>query len=414
MPIGRAVVPALDVRGAVMARLGLLARGLIGAAGGAAAANLQQMEEEGVQKRALALADYKRVNALELQAITAENALNRQNLAPFTLGQTRFTGTGEEIASLPAEVPLTPEEKGLAASAEEIAQARATGVAQGKTGDELKAFIAAQFKQPEAEAVAPDEFNRNIARYRELLAIGQGNSMEAQFILGRLNRQTAEDTGEIITVSPEGQVTITRGGAQQPLITGLTPQKALQQKALADRYDTVIDIIDTTISLIQEDPTRAGIIGGVRAFAQGLAGVAVDTVEGLATFVGTSIADIPGIDKDDVQKLAGFFDPALPEMEIYENTIALELAKIRILSGGQGIRALTKAFEAAKEDVNIVGVFSSREALSRLQTVRREMDTERTNLLDRVFKTAPEPSPTPTDIPEFNFNPDTGLFERAE
>lgn len=135
-----------------MARLGLLARGVIGAVGGAAAANLERIEEEGVQKRALALVDYKRVNALELQAIVAENNLNRDRLAPRTLGQNQILTAGGEtvargvnidpVSGRPFPGP-TPEAEGQAAGAEAFAKAEEQARLLGLEGDAATDFVTA-------------------------------------------------------------------------------------------------------------------------------------------------------------------------------------------------------------------------------------------------------------------------------
>ena len=167
------------------------------------------------------------------------------------------------------------------------------------------------------------------------------------------------------------------------------------------------------IAKIEENPLRAGVPGAILGFVQSMLGITADTAAGIASVVGVTIEELPGISQDDIEKLGGFFDPSLPEMEIYENTIALELAKLRILSGGQGIRALTTAFEDAKRDVDIAGFFDSRTVLARLNAVRREMVTERTKLLRRAFNQSTKPGPVPTVIPEFSINLDTLEFERV-
>ena len=88
-----------------MAKLGLLARALAGAVGGAAQANLDQFEEEGQDKRARALIDYKQKFALEIEAIRSNN-----NLMAVQIRQTGAnTRQAETIGLQEEQLRLTAE-----------------------------------------------------------------------------------------------------------------------------------------------------------------------------------------------------------------------------------------------------------------------------------------------------------------
>jgi len=219
----------------------------------------------------------------------------------------------------------------------------------------------------------PDELNRQLERWKELKKTGQENSFEANAIEARINKLSST-SGMSFEVLPDGTVRMTQGA----LGDKLPSTQKFQQTAQLDRYDTVVDIIDTTLSNIEQSPTRAGVIGSIRGFAQKVAGVAGDIApKTLAETMRKTIEIIPGITPEQKNDLSGYFDPAIPENEIYENTIALELAKLRVTSGGGGIRAIDRAFKAAQKDVKITGMFSSNEVMARLKKVREEFTTER-------------------------------------
>lgn len=252
---------------------------------------------------------------------------------------------------------------------------------------------------------AKDEFNRNL---NDLLALeakendgslSPGETRRKLFLQKRLERQTQESgQGFAIQFNPDGTVAAVMQGPAQGLGAGLEASRALNEQAQVDRLGVVLGTLDTAISQIKESPTRAGIAGSFRNFAQKLIGVAGDVAPSeLADSVRASAQRFG---------LSGFFDAALPEMEIYENTIALELAKLRVLSGGGGIRAIESAFRAAKNDVAIRGLtFGSQEAETRLRAVREEFETERGNLIRRLSGQSPAGATRATTQEEVNVLP---------
>ena len=119
-------------------------------------------------------------------------------------------------------------------------------------------------------------------------------------------------------------------------------------------------------------------------------GVANDaTPTQIAEAAKVTISQMKGIPDEQRENISTFFDPALSELEIYQNTIALELAKMRVTSGGGGIRAMESAFRDARKDAAIFSqrgkmLFSTQEALTRYETILNEFSTERDKLKRRL------------------------------
>ena len=237
-----------------------------------------------------------------------------------------------------------------------------------------------KYKEAGRESEPKDELSRHIERFNALRSSGKGDSFEAKTLEARIGKLT-ERGGMSFEVLPDGTVRMVQGSLGQKLPA---TQQFTQQSQL-DRYNTVIDVIDTTIKNIEESPSRAGVIGSIRSLAQKAAGVVGDvSPDILADTMRKSVNAIPGLDDKQKGELSGYFDPAIPENEIYENTIALELAKLRLTAGGGGIRAIDRAFKDAKKDVAITGMFSSNEVTARLKKVREEFVTEKTKQEKRL------------------------------
>ncbi len=237
------------------------------------------------------------------------------------------------------------------------------------------------------EGSAKDEFNRNLQRVLQLERAGQTNTREYKLLSKRLEKQTEDAPGLSIEVDDQGNMSIRFGAdpESQGLATALTARQALQQQAQLDVMDTSIERLNIVIGEIEKRPTTAGVIGAMRSFAQNIVGVVEDVLPAeLANRVKETIALIPGLTDEEVSEFDPFFDPVLPETEIYQNTIAFELAKLRIQSGDKNIRALKVAFDIALKDVKLRGMFGSKTALTRLRTVRTEFETERAKLRARL------------------------------
>ena len=174
----------------------------------------------------------------------------------------------------------------------------------------------------------------------------------------------------------------------------LPPSRAMNEASSVDRLKTAIDVTDQVINSLKEDSTRGGFIGGLRSIVQKTMGIMGDiTPEVVSEHVAPLAREVG---------LSDYFDPALPENEILENLLALELAKLRVTSGGGGIRAVGAAFKAAQKDVAITGFSSSRNVIQRLQKVREEFSTERNAAISRLTGIVKNPPPG------FQLDPQTG------
>lgn len=267
------------------------------------------------------------------------------------------------------------------------ARARQAGTEEARLAAQQLAQAAGV--QPEAR----DEFNRNLQRLVELENASQTDTTEYRLLAQRIARQTQGSGGVNIEFDEQGNLLRLNvggaGGAGQGLASQLTGQQALREQAQLDTLDTTIDRLDQTIQAIEERPGRAGVVRGVRSFVENLTGFAQDALaevglEPLTERVKESIAAIPGLTDEEAGEFDPFFDPELTRTEIFQNTIAFELAKLRINSGGGSVRALKDAFDVARQDVQLGGLQSSRQVVSRLQTIRDEFVTAREQLRQRL------------------------------
>lgn len=230
---------------------------------------------------------------------------------------------------------------------------------------------------------AKDEFNRNMQRMLDLEKAGQQGSKEYKLLAKRVAKQTEGVPGFTMEFDDEGNLKGVRYG---PGSAALTAQQALRQQEQLDEWGSVIGTLDETIATLRQNPDRAGVMGAIKNFAQDIVGVVGDVAPKEWTDrIKETIAAIPGITDEEANDLNPFFDVALPETQIMQNTIALALAKMRIQAGGSSIRALKDAFEKAQEDVAIRGMFSSQNAIARLEKVREEFARSRAALGSRFM-----------------------------
>jgi len=301
--------------------------------------------------------------------------------------------------------------KGQREAIQKITEARIIANAVGGPPEERELNFARKLGlKPDKEG----EFMSLVSELTRLEQTGQKGTQRYNLIADRVSRLTS-DTGFSVEFNQEtGQFSVSQGkprgsptgaglpgqpsggpGAGPGLGQGLTPSQALPQSEKLDNLDNTISTLDASIKAIKEDPTRAGIFGTVRRFAQTALGVGGDVgsliekttgikITDLGANAQKSIANDVSIPKDVKNTLVPYFDPKLSQMEIWENTLALELAKLRILSGNSPIRALAEAFKAAKEDVGMTGLSSSDQVLTRLETVRKEFETEREKMKTRL------------------------------
>tara|TARA_R110000851_G_scaffold87332_1_gene190463 strand:- start:248 stop:1966 length:1719 start_codon:yes stop_codon:yes gene_type:complete len=209
------------------------------------------------------------------------------------------------------------------------------------------------------------------------------NNSEYQLIKKRIELLTKSKDGLNISFGPDGRLrTLTQGGGGG-VGSGLRPSQALDQKAQVDSLETTVSALNKLIGQIETDKSTAGLIGSIKSISQKFIGIAEDSAPEEFRLAISRTADVFG--------LSTYFDEKLPEQEIYQNTIALQLAKLRVSSGGsQNPRAMKLAFDIARDDMALRGLTSSKEVLARLKTIRTEFNTERAKLVKRLSGSSSE------------------------
>jgi hypothetical protein len=206
---------------------------------------------------------------------------------------------------------------------------------------------------------------------------------EYQMIKKRLEFLTRESKdGLSIRFNQDGTVsTITQGG-NGGIGAQLPATQALNQKAQVDNLESTIKILDTVIGQVEIDKSTTGITGSLKSWAQKIVGMAEDAAPEAVVSAISQTANSFG--------LGSYFDKNLPEQEIYQNTIALELAKLRVSAGdSNNPKAIKAAFDAAREDVSLRGFTSSKEVKARLEVIRREFQSARDKLVQRLSGSSP-------------------------
>ena len=197
------------------------------------------------------------------------------------------------------------------------------------------------------------------------------------------------------TVSTIAQGKITGIGSQLP------PTQALDQKAQLDNLDSTLASLDTIIGQITTDKSTAGFTGSLKSWAQKIVGVSEDAAPEAIVSVISQAANSFG--------LGNYFNKNLPEQDVYQNTIALQLAKLRVSAGGtNNPRAIKPAFDAARKDMSLRGLSSSREVVARLGAIRKEFKSARDKLVQRLSGSSPTEMKSVSPEGTTATNPTTG------
>ena len=245
-----------------------------------------------------------------------------------------------------------------------------------------------------------DSFFRALDELSKLAVEGKtpDNDSRAKAVQKRVD-SLIDKSGFSITFDDKGRVTGITQGAQP--FSDLSAQD--KQKALAgiDTVNKTIDLLDGVIGKIDEDPTLFGIVGTGRRIGQTLVGVASD--------LGGIIEKATGVDinkgADRIAKalsgtpleaeFEGIFNPTLSKLQLLENTLAFDLARLRLTSGGGNIRALKQAFIDAKDDVKLTGATSSKDVRARMVEVKSQFVRELRNISKRLTGKEAERKETP-------------------
>lgn len=136
---------------------------------------------------------------------------------------------------------------------------------------------------------------------------------------------------------------------------------------------------------INENRSRAGLGGTITRFGQRAAGIAVDLVD-LGVDVPGVVSDVATDVASDIQSggaeesVASFFDPSLPQNEVFENSLAYALARARKGTGRLNLQDVANA----RQDVAVTGLSSVDEVLARLDAVDQEFSEAQKDLRARL------------------------------
>jgi len=156
-----------------------------------------------------------------------------------------------------------------------------------------------------------------------------------------------------------------------PLVQITSGEKA-KTRTSRDQLTEGLAAVNELISKIEEDPTRAGILG----FGRGIAETAGGVISDVSSF-------LPGF--EGVQKSVEGLQPKLGEsirgLRPLQNKLASGLARSRFGDSG---RIPVQQLELARKDVNIAEATSGRQTLDSLRQVRKELQTSLESLVGRA------------------------------
>lgn len=265
----------------------------------------------------------------------------------YTLGpgQARFDAAGNPIAAMPAK----PE--------------RPVVVPPGSTAVDLEGNVL--FKAP----AKPDMLSPEAEAQRVRIA--------------QQSRAPERPAAPVNVQMPDGSVrafrqddpaldeAIGRGGVKFAVQTPEIP------RARADEVQADIDTLTGTLTNIRKmretinaDRSRGGIVGAARGLLQTGQSVILDVMNSVPAvreaMTAFSLDKKLGLADEGISL---FFDPKLPEIDVAENSIAYGLARARKGSG----RLNTDDVRLAKQDVNLKGLTSVDDALSKLSAIEAEI-----------------------------------------
>ena len=194
--------------------------------------------------------------------------------------------------------------------------------------------------------------------------------------------------GTVTTMPRVGQAQLDQ--PEQPkgdvgLFRFLTPKDQLNKKSQVDALRSNIELIDKISADIKKNPTNYGAIGTLKKAGQSALGVASDVGDAIDIATGIKIKEQAGaifkrLTAEGLEREIGIdFNPNLPKIELWENTLALQLAKLRIGQGDTEVRAITKAYNDAKADTKLTGFTFKGDVEKRLEEVKdffkKELDS---------------------------------------
>ncbi len=230
-----------------------------------------------------------------------------------------------------------------------------------------------------------DSFFRALDELEGLRQQGKtpANDERAASVQKRIDSIT-DDKGFFIKFNEKGQVEFVGQGDVGGLAAGMTAAQVFKQGERIAALNSTIDMFDTVITAIDENPTAFGVVGDIRRGFQAAVGVTRD----LGTLIETGSGGVIDINKAAANARSlvagtpvegafeGIFDPQLSKTKLLEHTLAFELARLRLTRSGGDIRALTQVFKDAKKDVNLTGLTFSRDVRERMTAIRDQFVSE--------------------------------------
>ena len=254
---------------------------------------------------------------------------------------------------------------------------------------EAQAAQIVSIENPEIREGLMRRFNMAAPQAREFMTLldeleKEQDPARREMITQRLNKLLTPETGISFFTDPStgAMMFTTQGGAAASLLSGMTAQQQTTQIATSQAIQNTLNNIDAILAETERNPEAFGAAGTIRRGAEATAGAVGSALEALGIDVGPALEGLTsalGIEPPE-------FDPQLSRTQTLENDLATDLAKLRMLIRGErGTRAFDRAFQAARDEVQLTGMFGAEQVKNRLRAIRQLFEAELQNLQQRNF-----------------------------
>ncbi len=266
-----------------------------------------------------------------------------------------------------AQAQASAQDKGIRSAEETIAEADVISGATGGSSQERQANFArlvgiSESSQPEFIQL--------------LTALGQAEPGSPEFtaLQGRVNRLSTEEGGGLsIEVGPDGSVRIGQGAAagQAAGIRPISPTTRDEIIAVQQELTRGVEILDSVINQVTENPGAFGTTGSIRGMIQTAASIFGDNarVFPAAENIGEAAAFLNDFIRDQVEDpdTASDLQPAsVGEVQVLESQLRFAYARTLQPEG----KLLASTIEQAKNKVKLTGITGSRQVRERLEALR--------------------------------------------
>lgn len=185
----------------------------------------------------------------------------------------------------------------------------------------------------------------------------------------------AAKAGFSFAMAPDGTLVFGEGTAPAAQQLGIITTAARRDKTIGNRDFTqnVVAQIDDWIKLGTDDPTLLGAVGSARRAGQSVLGMGKDVgrllpgsdaIFKIADQLAKKFVDLGIVDED--LAFSELQNPNVPALQVFENTIAMAIARNRQPQD----RILKDVYLSAKEDAKITGFKSSYDVIQKMRTLR--------------------------------------------